>query len=131
MVAGHHKLLVCTDACEDCSRGNILYLDRHLNRLNSLLKLRDEPIVERINIDAAQWSNIVRASDHTNTGKTVSRRHFLRQAANEISEYHLRRFDLNSDESERTQSVGTYLVADEDKKALPYVPEINTRNCTA
>ena len=131
--SGHHRVLVCTEKCVDCKRTPALdaQLEGRLRVINNLLKLRGQSPLEAIDISAEQWLNIIRSADHTNSGKSLSRRHFLRQAASELSAYGLRRFELRTPGQATPPPIAKLLPVASTEQALPYVPHIDVQRCTA
>lgn len=128
---GHHRLLVCTAPCGDCSRGKDRILDKHIDTLNSLLWARDEPTLERVNISTTQWLSILHSADHSNTGEKISRRNFLHRAAVEVRDLGLRQFELSTSEEAAPEPIAKLLKTAVNKHILPYVPKIDTGRCTA
>ena len=129
--SGHHRLLVCTAPCDNCSRGKDRVLDKHIDTLNSLLRARDEPLLKLVNISTTQWLGILHAADHSNTDEKFSRRNFLHRAAIEVSDFGLRQFELRTSEEAMPEPIAKLLKTTVNEHLLPYVPKIDTGHCTA
>lgn len=129
--SGHHRLIVCTADCDNCSRGQGMILDKHVDTLNSLLKARDEPLLERVSISITQYLSILHSADHSNTGERLSRRKFLHRAAIEIGDVGLRQFELNTPKHVVPEPIANLLKTTANANILPYVPKIDAARCTA